>query len=190
MFPSFISTGHVILCYSGKEHIVPELILVFRSVCHLQGEYSALWTSVALHVFTTCVGPILFVFRWCFTLSGLTYLSGKTLLGNRLIPQTALECFHRMAPGPSNTSFVQTLSNCPCGNQANIYWIYLPGSCMFMESCFSFFTTDYISTHCIFLFLLICRSGAWCLKSEYCRYFHYIPSRLVSTHCAFNLIQV
>lgn len=63
MFPSFNCSGHVILCYSGKEHIVPELILVFRSVCHLQGEYSALGTSVALHVFTTCVGPILFVFR-------------------------------------------------------------------------------------------------------------------------------
>lgn len=29
----------------------------------------------------TCVGPILSVFRWCFTLSGLTYLSGKKFPG-------------------------------------------------------------------------------------------------------------
>lgn len=47
----------------------------------------------------TCVGTILCVFRWCFTLSGLTYLSGETFPGNRHIPQTALECFYRMAPG-------------------------------------------------------------------------------------------
>lgn len=98
-----------ILCYSNKEHIDPRLILFFSSVCHLEGGYSASGTSVTLHVFTTCVGPILFVFRWCFTLSGLTYLSGKTFPGNRLIPQTALECFHRMAPRPSNTSLLQTL---------------------------------------------------------------------------------
>lgn len=45
----------------------------------------------------TCVGnPV--CYRWCFTLSGLTYLSGvqkKTFPGNRHIPQTALECFYR-----------------------------------------------------------------------------------------------
>lgn len=63
MFPSFTWTVPLILCYSVKEHIVPETILFFRSACHLQGEYSALGTSVALPVFTTCVGPILFVFR-------------------------------------------------------------------------------------------------------------------------------
>lgn len=36
-------------------------------------------------------------FRWCFTLSGLTYLSGvkKAFPGNSHIPQTALECFYR-----------------------------------------------------------------------------------------------
>lgn len=63
MFQSFTWTVPLILCYSVKEHIVPETILFFRSACHLQGEYSALGTSVALPVFTTCVGPILFVFR-------------------------------------------------------------------------------------------------------------------------------
>lgn len=41
---------------------------------------------------------------------------GKKFPGNRHIPQTSLECFYRMARGPSKTGFLQTLQNCCCGN--------------------------------------------------------------------------
>lgn len=158
MFLSFTCNVYVILCYSDKEHIVPELILFFRSVC-LSVIYKVtilppgpLWPCMCLlHVLgrsplfsddvSHCQGWLIWV--------------GKRSQGIDLSHRQPWNVFTEWPRDPQTQVCSRLCKTAPVVTRQT-YTGFAYQTCIFIKSCFSLLTTDYISTYSFYLFILMC----------------------------------